>query len=260
MAETGNPESGSYQVPSLERGLLILQMFRRDRRTLSMAEMAQELGVSVSSIYRIVQKLNAMNYLSKVGKSSYELAPQVLTDGFRYLASRDLVDIAMPHLNALRDRTSLSCHLSIRDQTDSLYIYRAFAFQRLSVNIPIGTRIPCHCSAMGRVLLSGLSRTELDGLYQHSRLDDYPLPAPKTLPELLKLIDGDRDKGWVLHRSDYSTAIASGVIDHSGRIVAAINLSGPEAVLDNADIQSHYRSELFDTAKAISRELGAAEV
>jgi IclR family transcriptional regulator, pca regulon regulatory protein len=95
---------------------------------------------------------------------------------------------------------------------------------------------------------------------RRSRLDDYPLPAPKTLPELLKLIDGDRDKGWVLHRSDYSTAIASGVIDHSGRIVAAINLSGPEAVLDNADIQSHYRSELFDTAKAISRELGAAEV
>jgi DNA-binding IclR family transcriptional regulator len=33
--------------------------------------------------------------------------------------------VAMPHLNELRDRTSLSCHLSIREQSDSVYLYRA---------------------------------------------------------------------------------------------------------------------------------------
>lgn len=122
-----------------------------------------------------------------------------------------------PARNALRDRTSLSCHLSIREQTDSLYIYRAFAAQRLSVNIPIGTRTSCHCTAMGRMLLSGLSPTQPDALYRHVRLDDY---------QMHQLLERDRERGWVLHRSDYSITIACTVYNPSGEVAAAINLSG----------------------------------
>lgn len=246
-----------YRVPALQRGLSILQMFSSRQRTLGMTDIAERLGVSLSAIYRIVHTLSEMGYLQKIAKNTYELGPQVVSDGFSFLASRDIVDIALPHLNALRDRTSLSCHLSIREQTDSLYIYRAFAAQRLSVNIPIGTRIPCHCTAMGRILLTGLTPAALDGLYQHVRLDDYPPPAPKTLPELQQLIADDRERNWVLHRSDYSTAIACGIRNHLGEVVAAINLSGPEAVMDSPQARERFGAELQQTALAISRELGA---
>lgn len=246
-----------YRVPALQRGLNILQMFNAQQRSLSSNLMAERLGVSVSAIYRILVTLTDMGYLHKLSKNTYELGPQVLCDGFAYLASRDLVDIAMPHLNALRDRTSLSCHLSIREQTDSLYIARAYAAQRLSVNIPIGTRIPCHCTAMGRMLLSGLTPMALDQLYQHVRLDDYPTPAPKTLPELQQLLERDRERGWILHRSDYSTAIACAVRNHQGEVVAAINLSGPEAIMDSPVARERYRENLQQCAEAISRELGA---
>lgn len=246
-----------YRVPALQRGLSILQMFNARERSLGMADIAERLGVSVSAIYRIVHTLCEMDYLRKIGKSHYELGPQVVSDGFSYLTSRDLVDVALPYLNALRDRTSLSCHLSIREQTDSLYLYRAFAAQRLSVNIPIGTRIPCHCTAMGRMLLSGLSEAELHSLYQHVRLDDYPPPTPKTLPELRQMIELDRQRGWVLHRSDYSTAIACAVRNHLGQVVAAINLSGPEAVMANDLARDGYRQTLQQCAQDISRELGA---
>lgn len=245
-----------YMVPALQRGLSILQMFNARERTLGTSEIAERLGVSASAIYRIVHTLDEMGYLRKLAKNTWELGPQVVSDGFSYLASRDLVDIALPHLNALRDRTSLSCHLAIREQTDSLYLCRAFAAQRLSVNIPIGTRIPCHCTAMGRILLTGLTPPVLDALYLHVRLDDHPPPAPKTLPELQELIAGDRQRGWVLHRSDYSTAIATGIRNHLGEVVAAINLSGPDAVMDSAESQARFREALLLTAARISAELG----
>lgn len=247
-----------YRVPALQRGLTVLQMFNARERTLTMPEIAERLGVTVSAIYRIVYTLTEMGYLRKIAKNTYELGPQVVSEGFAYLASRDIVEIAMPHLNALRDRTSLSCHLTSREQTESLYLYRAFAAQRLSVNIPIGTRLPCHCTAMGRMLLTGLTPEALAALYQHVRLDDYPPPAPKTLPELQQLIAEDRQRGWVMHRSDYSTAIACAIHNHLGEVVAAINLSGPEAVMDNGFAQDRYREELIATAEAISRELGAS--
>ncbi|SDU30936.1 IclR family transcriptional regulator [Halopseudomonas salegens] len=249
--------TNDYRVPALERGLQIIELFHAGQRQLSTQDMADALGVSVSALYRIVQTLNQMGYLNKLGKNRYELGSAVVSAGFRYLASRDLVDVAQPHLNALRDRTSLSCHLSIRQQTDSLYLCRAFADQRLTVNIPVGTRIPCHASAMGRVLLCALSPAELDSLYQQVRLDDVPGDAPRTLPALRQLLIADVEQGWVMHGSDYSTAIATAVRNHHNEIVAAINLSAPEALLSSASSQSDYRNELLLTAARISAELGA---
>ena len=244
-----------YSVPALARGLSVLGMFNAQTRALSIYEIAERLAVSTSAVYRILFTLTQMGYLNKV-HNQYELGARVISDGFSYLASRDIVEVAMPHLNQLRDRTSLSCHLSIREQTDSLYLYRAFAAQRLSVNIPVGTRIACHCTAMGRMLLTALDDEALNSLYQHIRLDDYPAPAPRTLPDLQAMVHQDRAQGWVLHRSDYSTAIATAIMDHSGHVIAAINLSGPDAVMDPDGATDRFQHLLLEYSAKISAELG----
>lgn len=244
-----------YSVPALARGLSVLGLFNATTRSLNIHEISERLGVSTSAVYRILFTLINTGYLNKIN-TQYELGARVISDGFSYLANRDIVEVAMPHLNLLRDRTSLSCHLTIREQTDSLYVYRAFAAQRLSVNIPIGTRIACHCTAMGRMLLTELAHIELAALYQHIRLDDYPSPAPRTLPELQTLISNDRQRGWVVHRSDYSTAIATSVKNHKGVVTAAINLSGPDAVMDPPGAQDQFKSLLLTCSADISRELG----
>src|SRR5207253_2784208 len=75
-----------YRVPALQRGLWILQLFSSSERVLSMNDIAERLALSVSSIYRIVQTLNGMGYLKKAGKNTYELGPQVIANGFTYLA------------------------------------------------------------------------------------------------------------------------------------------------------------------------------
>lgn len=256
MTQLQTPDKDTdYSVPALARGLSVLGMFNARTRSLNIHEIAERLGVSTSAVYRILFTLTNMGYLEK-HNAQYELGARVISDGFSYLASRDIVDVAMPHLNALRDATSLSCHLSIREQTDSLYLYRAFAAQRLSVNIPIGTRIPCHCTGMGRMLLTAMSEAELGMLYQHIRLDDYPAPAPRTLPELQALVTGDRQRGWVLHRSDYSTAIAAAIKNHSGQVIAAINLSGPDAVMDPDGAKDRFQAMLLQCSEAISGALG----
>ncbi|WP_172219357.1 IclR family transcriptional regulator [Pseudomonas sp. CM25] len=251
-------KDADYSVPALARGLAVLGLFNARTRSLSMQEIAERLNVSTSALYRIVFTLTDMGYLNK-HNSQYELGARVISDGFSYLASRDIVDVAMPHLNQLRDRTSLSCHLAVRENTESLYVYRAFAAQRLSVNIPVGTRIACHCTAIGRMLLTGLDQVELAALYQHIRLDDYPAPAPRTQLELQDMIEGDRAQGWVLHRSDYSTAIAMAIKDHRGEVTAAINLSGPDAVMDPEGATEKFEALLRECSTKISADLGYVE-
>lgn len=246
----------NYMVPALQKGLQILEIFDTQQRSLSQAEMAEVLGVSSSSLYRIVQTLTAMGYLNKIGTNNYSLGSQVVSRGFSYLASREIVEVATPFITQLRDSTSLSSHLAIREGSETLYVFRALALQRVSVNVPVGTRFPCHTTAMGRALLIGMSPQELEMLYQGQRLDGYPEPAPQTLPDLIAMCEKERGQGWSLHYSDYSTAIAVPVRNFTGEVVAAVNVSGPDVIMHKDGVQDRLVSALKRTAETIMLELG----
>jgi len=243
-----------YTVPALERGLQILGMFNSQARNITQAEMADAIGVNLGSLYRIIQTLTNMGYLRKVGTNSYELGSQVLSRGFCYLSSREISEIAAPYITNLRDITSLSSHLAIREGRETIYVFRALALQILAVNVPIGMRYPCHTTAMGRALLMGMSAQELELLYSGHRLDGYPVPAPQTLPELIELCKQELSQGWSLHYSDYSTAIAVPIYDYVDNIVAAINVSVPDAIMKKAGTQGRLIKMLKDTAKNISED------
>lgn len=246
----------SYIVPALQKGLRLLELFTAERREISVAEFAAYLGVTPSAIYRIVFTLTEMGYLNKVERNTYELGPQVISRGFSYLASREILQIAIPHINRLRDDTSMSSHMSIRDGTEAVYIYRALAPQRVSVNVPVGSRFPCHTIAMGRMLLTALDDEDLSNLYKGVRMDGHPAPAPQTLMELKERTANDRAAGWAVDYSDLSTAIAAPIFDYVGQVVAAINVSGPDTVMYAEGAQDTLKAALLRTAATISAELG----
>lgn len=245
-----------YTVPALQKGLRILEMFDSNCRALSQVEMAQHLGVSTSSIYRIVQTLTSMGYLSKIGTNTYALGTQVVSRGFSYLASREIVEVAAPFITRLRDSTSLSSHVGVRDGSEVLYVFRALALQRVSVNVPVGTRFPLHTTAMGRALLMGMTPTELQTQFQGQRLDGYPRPAPQTMPELIALCEKERAQGWTRHYSDHSTALAVPIRNFTGQVIAAINISGPDPVMNAEGVMETLLSELKHTASDIMRQVG----
>lgn len=245
-----------YTVPALQKGLRILEMFDSECRTLSQSDMAHRLEVSASSLYRIVQTLTSMGYLNKIGTNTYALGTQVVSRGFSYLASREIVEVASPFITRLRDSTSLSSHVGVRDTTEVLYVFRALARQRVSVNVPVGTRFPLHTTAMGRALLMGMSPTELQGLFQGQRLDGHPRPAPQTMPELITLCERERAEGWTRHYSDHSTALAMPIRNFTGQVMAAINISGPDPIMNADGVMETLLSELRHTAGQITRQVG----
>lgn len=244
-----------YTVPALQKGLQILLMFDAQTPRLTQAQIAESFGVSSSSLYRIIHTLTSMGFLTKVGTNTYELGSKILTSGFSFLASREIVELAAPYITKLRDSTSLSSHLSIREGSENLYVFRALANQRLSVNVAVGTRISCHTTAMGRALLSGLSHQAIEQLYSGKRLDDYLAPSPQTLPDLISLCESERVQGYHINSSDYSTAIAVPVYSYNREVVAAINVSGPEALMSKAHTQQRLIKALQTTAADISREI-----
>jgi DNA-binding IclR family transcriptional regulator len=246
----------NYSAPALERGLKILECFNAQVKVNTTQSLADSLAVSPSSLYRILNTLVELRYLVKISRNTYKLGPAVASKGFAFLASRDIIDVAASYINELRDQVSMSCHLALRDGRDCLYIYRALASQRLSVNVPVGTRIPCHASALGRALLLNMNDQELNRLYLGFQLDSVQSSAPRSLPELKNELKQESLNGYTVSRSDYATALAIPLYSYTGEILAALNTSGPDVFMQNSDIGNTVLQALQKTAYMISAELG----
>jgi DNA-binding IclR family transcriptional regulator len=128
---------GRYMVPALANGLALLALFTRDRPAWSPPEIAQELMLARATVFRLLQTLEATGYVMRDGGGRmFRLGPAVLSRGFAYLGSLDLVEVAQPILKRLRDDTGLSSHLAVRDSRDVVYVAR-FAAQTTMARFPI---------------------------------------------------------------------------------------------------------------------------
>ena len=124
------------------------------------------------------------------------------------------------------------------------------------VNVPVGARLPCHTVAIGRALLSGLGDDALNKLYAGIALDGQIDAGFNSLPQLLVAVTRVRQTGISVSGSDFSTAIATAVRDYTGRVVAAINVSVPDMIVDAKGVRERLTACLLNRAKGISTALG----
>lgn len=245
-----------YIVPALRRGLSILRLFNRDRRTISLPEITRELDLPRGTAFRLVYTLEAEGYLQRAAHSnSFQLALGVLSLGFEYVGSLDIVDIAKPVLERLRDETDASTHLAVPDGWDVAYLVSIPSRHRISGNLTVGTRLSADQSSIGHTLLFGRSVEELMDLARAGgvALDEEEARA------LHRSIASEAASGYVLFRGIYVPGIdsvAAPVRDASGRVVAGINVSDYETVPCFGDADGALARAVMDAAGQISRGLG----
>ena len=154
-----------YTVPALQRGLELLGEFSREGKPLTGAELARRLNLPRASVFRILQTLELMGFVQRVGDSSqYQLGLAVLRLGFGLLASLEITHLAQPILLALSERTGLSSHLVVRDETQVVIVAKVLGAHSLFNSLQVGARLPAHATVIGRVLMSDLSWEALGAL------------------------------------------------------------------------------------------------
>ena len=71
-------------------------------------------------------------------------------------------EIAAPHLEELVARVRESSSISVLDGDHIVYVARVPTKRIMTVAISVGTRFPAYATSMGRVLLAGMSKDELE--------------------------------------------------------------------------------------------------
>lgn len=266
-AESAHPEPvrlerpanhDKYMVPGLERGLRVLFILANERGELSLTEISERLVAPRSSVFRICYTLDQLGLLRRT-QHGYALGPRILSLGFDYLSSLDIVEIARPELVALRDDTGASAHLGVLSGTDVVYIAQVPSLRQLASRVAVGSRFPAHAMSMGRLLLSSLPAAEFDTLYASVELKRFTNETPGTIEELRQKIAAERERGYVISRSSFEAgivAVAAPVMDRDGKVLAAINISGPAASLDTGALEGVFKDRVCEAARRISTQLG----
>lgn len=250
----------AYFVPGLKRGLNVLEVLAAAERPLGVSEIAGRLALRRSSVFRLIYTLRYMGFLEPVdGTTGFRLGPRVLNIGFAYLASRDIIEIARPELELLRDRTNVSAHLGIRDHGEVLYLCCVQTRTGFLSNMNVGARLPAYATPMGWLMLSDLAHRELAAMFAGRELQRLTEFTPKSIPELSRRIAECVALGHVISHGIMEpggSSIAAPVMDKSGGIVAAIDISGPDSAFEPGAMESRYLPEVTNAALRISARLG----
>jgi IclR family pca regulon transcriptional regulator len=242
---------------SLARGLAVIRSFGTGRGTLSVAEVAREVGISRAAARRCLHTLSVLGYASSTN-GAYELGPSVLTLGYAYLASTPAARVAQPILERVTDRLHESCSLAGLDGDEIVYIARSAAPRILSIGVTVASRLPAYCTSMGRVLLSALPADALHRLLVALVPERH---TPRTIVQKRALraeIDRVRERGFAIVDEELELglrSIAVPVRRAGDRVVAAVNVGVHAARFTPAAMEREILPVLQSAAAEIGQSL-----
>lgn len=259
---TRTAKEPGYIVPALERGLLMLQAFSKDKPVQSLGVLAKELGLPRATTFRLANTLEHLGFLIRDEESGeYRIGAAALKLGWTYLSGLELPEIAHPFLSHLRYVTGASVHMAVRDGRDIVYVSRLPSNTALSSNIRLGSRLPAHGSSMGRAMLQDLEEDDLFNLYRGFReLAPFSAETPHTVMQLRDLLLKDAaNDGVVISRGYYEkgvVSIAAPVRDGRDVVVAAINITAAAGRYSDEYFEGNIRDQVLKAAMQISMALG----
>jgi len=155
------PDADPRMSRSMEYGLAILACFSGERPSLGIADLADMIQARRPTTHRYVTTLVELGYLEQGAKRKYLLAPRAAEAGMVALGALRLSDPARATLEQLRERTGCTVGIGVRDHTRAFYIDRILGHRvgqfEIDAGLGIGVPLPLHCTALGKVLLAGLS-------------------------------------------------------------------------------------------------------
>jgi IclR family transcriptional regulator, pca regulon regulatory protein len=248
---------------SLERGLAILACFSLERPLLGIAELADMLGMSRSTTHRYVITLVALGYLRQGAQRKYRLALQVTDLGMATMNSTGLREHARPYIEELSRRSSYTVALAVLDGPEVLLVDRVSGRRggrgSTELGLEAGSRLPAHCTAMGKLLIAHLPSRERRELLAEVKLARHAGGAPASKRALRDELDAIPAEGLASSQEELVPgllAIAAPVRDESHEVVAAAGMAAHSSAISRARLLEQLGPHLVSTADRISARLG----
>jgi len=206
----------------------ILHAFAIDESTLPLAEIVRRTGLHKATTFRVANELVDLRLLER-SESGYRLSGGLFELGMRASAERSYLELAMPFLQELYERTHETVHLGVPDHDEVVYIAKLGGHRQVASPSRVGGGMPMYCTAIGKALLAHADRDlqseVLDGVLV--RRTPRTVVAPGILKRQLRAV---RSSGVAFEREESTQGllcVAAPIFDADGHVGLAISVTGP---------------------------------
>jgi DNA-binding IclR family transcriptional regulator len=219
----------------VDRTLDFIELFARERRPLSLSDIAHLLKIPISSCHDVVQAMQARGYL-------YEIAPRA---GYYptlrlYALGKEIGDndpILMrceTLLRSLRDALDESVSLSKVSGLNATYLQVFDPAHPLRIQVRVGDSIrSIYATSGGKALLGCLNDRALTAFLKSTKLVPLTKQTIKSATALRKDIELGRKRGWYLNREESLSGVSTiSVTFRWNASTYIVTVAGPSARLE----------------------------
>jgi IclR family pca regulon transcriptional regulator len=255
-SEVVGPAGDVDFMTSLARGLAVMRAFSERGASLTIADLSRRVGIPRAAVRRCLHTLELLGYVGSLERAFF-LKPKVLTLGYAYFSADALGASVQPVLDRVSATVQESCSLAMLSGDDIVYVARATTSKRImSIDISVGTRLPAHCTSMGRVLLAHLPPAELERSLARLKLKAFTPRTVTSRERLRQILRSVLRAGYALVDQELEIGLRSLAVpvrDLTGNVTAALNVGTQAARISAREMEMR----LMPVLRAASEELTA---
>ncbi|WP_416427764.1 IclR family transcriptional regulator (plasmid) [Pseudomonas sp. App30] len=243
--------SGGIQV--IARASAVMRTLGSHPKGLTLAAIAQHVGLARSTVQRIVAALETEQMVEAIRPGNgFRLGPALAQ--LIHQTHTDIISIARKSLESLSEKVGESVTLSCISGRQNIIIDRVVAERDLRVVIPMGQSMPMHATSDGKALLSTLTNDQVRE-WLGSSLDKLT-ETTLDLRHLLTQLDEIRISGFATAHQEYSVGVsACSILVPTFMGPHAVTVVAPTARFDTQ--VAEFKAALEECKATISHSAGA---
>ena len=254
MESAKQPEA----VSSVMKVFGILQALG-EQKEIGVTELSQRLMMSKSTVYRFLQTMKMLGYVSQEGETDkYALTLKLFELGATSLEHVDLVDLCDKEMQLISQQTNEALHLGALDENAIIYIHKIDSGYNLRMQSRIGRRNPLYSTAIGKVLLAYRSEEFTRNALSDVEFIKHTDKTLENIDQLLSELKAVKEQAYAEDNEEQEPGLrcmAAPVFDRFGNVIAGLSISLPTIRFDEKR-KAYYVELLQNASRKVSEQLG----
>ncbi|BBX32422.1 IclR family transcriptional regulator [Mycolicibacterium mageritense DSM 44476 = CIP 104973] len=222
------------------------------------SEVAAATNLTTPTAHRLLRVLCDRGFAVQNEAGKYIPGPQMRVLVGDRVDHAALEEIGRPLLAQLRDKTTETVFLAVREGLQLAYLIVLTSSHSVQMYGEVGQLIPLHATSQGKVVLAFLPSGVGDRIIDQLEMPRYTPATLTTAAELHEAMFDIRRDGYALNLQEREMgvlSVAAPVLDPSGNVVASVCVGGPIFRVTEDDLRGKFAELTCETAQAISAEL-----
>jgi DNA-binding IclR family transcriptional regulator len=244
----------------VDRAVRILKALGEHPGRLGLSDLSERVGLAKTTVHGLLRTLQEHGLVEQhLDTDKYQLGPQLLQLGNSYLDLNELRSRSLAWSELLATRVGEAVRVGVPHGDGVLVVHHVFRPDSSLQVLEVGALLPLHATALGKALLAYGDKDWTDDVLGGTlpKLTGHTHVSPAAIEKDLAAV---REVGYAVEREEAllgEAGVAAPIFDRRTDAIGAVGVAGPKEALLRRGRLATVAAAVVETARGISRDLGA---